>query len=185
MIQYSLFKTFPWLSIDFIIKVNILNLFLNDLVSFCLLPNNTTKAQWLKKTNKPQKLKHLLFLMIIWVGKIVPGLVLLGLTHLLCLTGKVIVLRRSRWFPSLSGLRSSLSWGCLGSCQHILFPPLGYTGSLTWWCQGSVSKLWSSVEVSSLEAHALAVTQCQLHILLVKASHKSSPSPPLLPSTKI
>lgn len=78
-------------------KVNILNLVLNDLASFCLLPNKTTKAQWLKKP--PQKLKHLLFLMIIWVGQIVPGLVSLGLTHLLCLTGKVIVLESQGGFP--------------------------------------------------------------------------------------
>lgn len=94
--------------------------------------------------------------------------------------------RRSRWFPSLSGLGSLLSWGCLGSCQHVPF-----TSIRLYWLpylvvSGSILKLWSSVEARSLEAHAVAVTQCRrLHILLVKASYKSSPSPPPLPSAKI
>lgn len=118
-------------------KVNILNLVLNDLASFCVLPNKTTKAQWLKET----KTQRFVISHDYWVGQIVLGLVSLGLTHLLCLTGKVIVLEAQGGFPHCLAFGPCCPEVVLVLVNTFSSPPLGLTGFLTWWSHGSISKL--------------------------------------------
>lgn len=154
--------------IDFGMKVNMLTLVLNDLASVCCL-TRPPKLSGLKK----MKTQRFVISHDDWVGQVVLGLVSLGLTCLLCLTGKVIVLEGPGGFPHCMAFSP-----CCPKVVLVLVNTFSSPGFLTRWSQGSISQLWSSVEARSLEAHAVAVTQCHLlHTPLVKATHKPSPFP--------
>lgn len=73
----------------------------------------------------------------------------------------------------------TVHWGIFVLLHMVSLPPLGWMGSLAWCFQGSIPKTVKIEAARSLDAQAIAVTQCHLHHRLAKIQRVMKQTPPL------
>lgn len=162
-------------------KVNILNLVPNDLASCCLLPNKATKAQRLKKTKTQTFVISHDYLG--WPDS--SWACFTGADSSFMFNRKGDCGRRSRWFPSLSGLQSLLKdWG---SCHHVLFTSIRLDWLPYWVVSGQCFKI---VKFCSSKVPGGPCCSGWSHSVTFSTFYWSKqvlthPLPPPLPSAKI